>query len=102
MTPNSLPGLSIKQVGSSAESRSSKRKIKTESAGVNTIAKRPKTDESATEEPANDSSASATVTDDLDTVISGVAERLSTMKLLLGRGNFPDVEELAKQGPGIY
>ena len=99
MPPKPLPGLSFEQIDSSAQIEPSKKRKTAESANVNTIAKRPKPDELATGNPAHDASRLAAVTDDLNTVISGLTELFSTMKLLLGRGNFSDVEELATQAP---
>ena len=101
MTPNPLPGLSTAQSGSSIPAESSKRKTAPEVLNDDTIAKKAKPDFKPTDESVADVSDTVALTDDLETVITGLTERLGTMKLLLGQGNFSDVQDLAKHSPGL-
>ena len=99
MAPNPLPGLYSQQTGPSAQIKPSKRKTLADSTTVNTNHNRPKPDEITSKKPASDQSGLAAVTEDMETVISGITERLGAMKLILGRGDFSAVEELAKRAP---
>ncbi|CAF9926458.1 MAG: hypothetical protein ALECFALPRED_003448 [Alectoria fallacina] len=102
MTPNALPGLSIAQSGSSIPAEPSKRKTAPEVLNDDdTNAKKAKPDSKSTDKSVADVSDTTALTDDLETVITGITERLGTIKLLLGQGNFSDVRDLAKHSPGL-